>query len=77
MEKNTKQQHRREHGSLLAGPEKRLLVWMAEHLPDNGEIVTLDINPNFVEIAKPFWERSPHGTKIKSIIGHAKEVTRP
>ena len=25
--------HVREHGSLLAGPEKRLLVWMAERLP--------------------------------------------
>jgi len=33
MGKETKQQHRREHGSLLAAPEKRLLVWMAERLP--------------------------------------------
>ncbi len=33
MSKDTDQQHRREHGSLLAAPEKRLLVWMAERLP--------------------------------------------
>lgn len=33
MGKDTKQEHRREHGSLLAAPEKRLLVWMAERLP--------------------------------------------
>ena len=33
MGEEIKQQHRREHGSLLAAPEKRLLVWMAERLP--------------------------------------------
>ena len=27
------EQHQRQHGSLLAEPEKRLLVWMAERLP--------------------------------------------
>ncbi len=30
---NSGKQHERQHGSLLAAPEKRLLVWMAERLP--------------------------------------------
>lgn len=31
--KKEREQHARELGSLLAGPEKRLLVWMAERMP--------------------------------------------
>ena len=31
--KTTKQTHERDHGSFLAAPEKRLLVWVAERLP--------------------------------------------
>ncbi len=46
---------------------------MAEALPENGEIVTLDINAENVEIGKSFWQKSPHGQKIKSIIGDAHE----
>lgn len=30
---NAKEQHRRQHDSLLAAPEKRLLIWIAERLP--------------------------------------------
>ncbi len=34
MKKAQAGQHQREHGSLLAAQEKRLLVWMAERLPN-------------------------------------------
>lgn len=41
---------------------------MAENLPDDGEIITVDVNPGTVAIAEQFWKRSSHGRKIKSIL---------
>lgn len=41
---------------------------MAENLPDDGQIITVDVNPGTVSIAEQFWKRSPHGKKIKSIL---------
>lgn len=46
---------------------------MAEHLPDSGELVTLDMNEETVAIAKRYWAKSPHGKKIKSVMGPALE----
>ena len=46
---------------------------MAETLPEDGELITLDINPEISPITKRFWERSPHGKKIKLILGPAIE----
>src|SRR5450631_3616699 len=42
---------------------------MAEQLPDGGEVVTLDIDPETNAIAQGFWKKSPHGSKIRSIVG--------
>ena len=47
---------------------------MAEGLPEDGELVTCDINESTVKIAKTFWAESPHGKKIKSMIGPALET---
>jgi caffeoyl-CoA O-methyltransferase len=47
---------------------------MAEHLPDAGEIITIDINKETVGLAKEFWEKSVHGYKIKSIMGSALDI---
>lgn len=47
---------------------------MSEHLPDSGEIITVDVNAKTVEIAKSFWNRSKNGNKIKSIIGPGLDV---
>ncbi len=47
---------------------------MAENLPSNGEIITLDINQSTVEVAKSFWAKSPHGSKIVSKLGPALEI---
>ncbi len=46
---------------------------MAEALPKNGRLVTLDIDPGSTGIAKRFWARSPHGKKITLKIGYAIE----
>jgi caffeoyl-CoA O-methyltransferase len=37
---------------------------MAEGLPDDGTLVTCDIDPKATDLARSFWERSPHGRKI-------------
>ncbi len=47
---------------------------MAEQLPANGELITLDINEKTVQLAKTYWEKSPHGTKIKSLLGPGLET---
>ena len=44
---------------------------MAEGLPPDGELITLDKNTSYTDIAKKFWARSPHGKKIKLVLGDA------
>jgi caffeoyl-CoA O-methyltransferase len=44
---------------------------MAELLPKEGELITIDINKETVALAQSFWDKSPHGYKIKSVIGEA------
>lgn len=44
---------------------------MAENLPDQGTMTTLDISESTVKIAQDFWKKSPHGYKINSIVGPA------
>ncbi|RMD99094.1 MAG: methyltransferase domain-containing protein [Deltaproteobacteria bacterium] len=47
---------------------------MAEGLPDDGRIVTCDIDPEATAIAKTFWERSGHGHKIELRLAPALET---
>ncbi len=47
---------------------------MAEALPENGELISLDVNPETSAVAKKFWEQSPHGKKIKLMLGPAIET---
>ena len=44
---------------------------MAEALPDDGEIITLDINPKTTDIGRLHWAHSSHEKKIKLILGKA------
>lgn len=44
---------------------------MAERLPQDGTLITLDINYKTNQMARKFWDQSPHGFKIKSILGDA------
>ncbi len=46
---------------------------MAESLPQDGRLYTLDINTEYVSVAKEYWERSSSGAKITSVIGPALE----
>lgn len=47
---------------------------MARELPDNGELITLDINPESVAMAKEYWAKASWGHKIKSVLGQALET---
>jgi len=44
---------------------------MAEGLPKDGHLITLDIDEEVVLMARKYWDRSPHGKKIESVIGPA------
>eukprot|EP00933_Yihiella_yeosuensis_P071313 TRINITY_DN79503_c0_g1_i1.p1 TRINITY_DN79503_c0_g1~~TRINITY_DN79503_c0_g1_i1.p1 ORF type:complete len:326 (-),score=58.69 TRINITY_DN79503_c0_g1_i1:127-1023(-) len=44
---------------------------MAEVLPDDGQVVTIEIDPFLADFGKQFWARSPHGRKIQSVVGNA------
>jgi caffeoyl-CoA O-methyltransferase len=49
---------------------------MAEGLPDDGELITCDIDPEVTDIAKRYWSRSPHGGKIELRLGPALETLK-
>ncbi len=47
---------------------------MAEGLPDDGKLITCDIDPEATAIANRYWSRSPHGGKIELRLGDALET---
>jgi len=47
---------------------------MAEALPANGTITSIDINPDTVAIAQQYWHMSSHAEKIKCLIGDASHL---
>ncbi len=49
---------------------------MAEVLPDGGEILTIEHNPDHARIAQDFFDRSPIGFKIKLRMGRALEILK-
>lgn len=49
---------------------------MAEVLPDNGEILTIEQDQDHAEIAQDFFNRSPIGFKINLRIGEALEILK-
>jgi caffeoyl-CoA O-methyltransferase len=49
---------------------------MAEALPEDGRLVTCDIDPRAVEVARSFFARSPHGHKIEVRLGDALDTVR-
>ena len=44
---------------------------MAEALPNDGTVITCEVDPDAASMAHTFWERSPHGKKIEVRIGPA------
>lgn len=49
---------------------------MAEALPEDGIVVTIDKNKKINEVAKKFWSQSIHGKKIEALFGEALEVLK-
>lgn len=49
---------------------------MAEGLPEDGRLITCDVDPHATAIAKRFWDRSPHGRKIELKLGPALETLK-
>lgn len=49
---------------------------MAEALPEGGTLVTCDIDPIAIAIAKSFFDKSPHGSKIEVREGDALDTIR-
>jgi len=46
----------------------------AEALPDDGHVITCDIDTYSVALAKAYWAKSPFGGKIHSRLGPAVET---
>ena len=49
---------------------------MAAELPDDGELITCDIDPGHARIAQSFFDRSPQGKKIHLRLGAALDTLR-
>jgi caffeoyl-CoA O-methyltransferase len=51
-------------------------LMMASALPEDGELITCDINPKTIAIGRSFFERSPHGRKIEIREGSALDAIK-
>jgi len=51
-------------------------LMMAEGLPDDGRVITCDVDPRAEEIARRHFAQSPHGRKIEIRIGPALETIK-
>jgi caffeoyl-CoA O-methyltransferase len=49
---------------------------MASALPDDGELITCDIDPKATSVAQEFWDKSPHGKKIHLKLGPGSETVK-
>jgi caffeoyl-CoA O-methyltransferase len=49
-------------------------LWMASALPEDGELVTCEIDAEAEAIARRYFEESPHGAKINVRMGPALET---
>lgn len=49
---------------------------MAAALPDDGQLITCDVDPDTTAIARDYWARSPHGHKIELRLGPALETIK-
>jgi predicted O-methyltransferase YrrM len=47
---------------------------MAESLPEDGKVVTIDKNKKINEVAKEYWSKSSHSNKIEALFGDGLKV---
>jgi len=48
-------------------------LWMADALPANGELITIEINELYKTISDRFFRREPYHDKIKQVTGDAMD----
>jgi caffeoyl-CoA O-methyltransferase len=46
---------------------------MAAALPEDGQLFTLELDPDRAAFARSYMDRSPHGSKIETLVGPALE----
>lgn len=51
-------------------------LMIAEGLPDDGELITCDVDPKAEQMARRYFAQSPHGRKIQIRMGPALETIR-
>jgi caffeoyl-CoA O-methyltransferase len=51
-------------------------LMMAAALPDGGTLITCDVNPKAIALAKRYFARSPHGKKIEVREGPALDTLK-
>ncbi len=51
-------------------------LMMAEALPDDGRLITCEVNPKAEEVARRYFAQSPHGHKIDIRMGPAVETIK-
>lgn len=49
---------------------------MAEALPDDGELITCELNERYGELARKFFKKSKSGHKIKLMMGEALDTLK-
>jgi caffeoyl-CoA O-methyltransferase len=49
---------------------------MAEGLPDDGQLITCENKPEHAEVARKYFDRSPHGNKIQIKMGDALDTIK-
>lgn len=48
-------------------------LMMAAGLPEDGELITMEISKGFAEVAERYFRKSPDRKKIKMVLGPAKD----
>ncbi|MFP2959229.1 O-methyltransferase [Myxococcus sp. 1LA] len=51
-------------------------LMMAEALPEDGTLITCDVDPEATDVARAFFMRSPHGRKIDLRMGPALDTLK-
>jgi caffeoyl-CoA O-methyltransferase len=51
-------------------------LMMAEALPEDGELITCEVNPKAQAMAQRYFDQSPHGHKIQVRLGPALETLK-
>ena len=49
-------------------------IWMADALPVDGTLITLEMNERYRDISRQFFEKEEYKSKIKQKMGNALEV---